>query len=60
MGFGAALVPGGNAVLILHGIPTFSPHAVPDYLALCLGIMILLLISPSLRKLARFPALLRR
>lgn len=55
MGFGAALVPGGNAVLILQGIPTFSPHALPDYLALCLGIAILLQISGRLRTLACFP-----
>ena len=60
MGFGAALVPGGNAVLILHGIPAFSPHAVPDYLALCLGITVMLEISGRLRTLARFPAMVHR
>jgi len=60
MGFGAALVPGGNAVLILHGIPAFSPHAVPDYFALCLGIAVMLRISGRLRTLARFPVMLRR
>jgi hypothetical protein len=38
MGFGAAMVPGGNDVLLLHGIPTLSPHAVPAYLAMLLGI----------------------
>jgi uncharacterized protein len=58
MGFGAALVPGGNAVLILHGIPAFSPHAVPDYLALCLGITVMLQISGRLRTLAHFPSML--
>ena len=60
MGFGAALIPGGNAVLILHAIPAFSPHAVPDYLALCLGIMVMLETSGRLRKLARFPSMLHR
>jgi hypothetical protein len=55
MGFGAVLVPGGNAVLILRGIPTFSPHAVPDYLALCLGILVLLRTSKRLRTFARLP-----
>jgi uncharacterized protein len=60
MGFGAALVPGGNAVLILRGIPAFSPHAVPDYLTLCLGIMVMLQISGRLRALARFPSMLHR
>lgn len=57
MGFGTVLVPGGNAVLILHGIPAFSPHAVPDYLALCLGITVMLQISGRLRTLARFPTM---
>ena len=38
MGFGAALVPGGNDVLLLHGIPSLSPHAVPAYVAMLLGI----------------------
>jgi uncharacterized protein len=52
MGFGVVLVPGGNAALILHGIPAFSPHAVPDYLALCLGITVMLQISRRLRALA--------
>ncbi len=42
MGFGAALVPGGNDVLILHGIPTLSPHALPAYLAMLIGIAITL------------------
>ncbi len=38
MGFGAALVPGSNDVLILHGIPGLSPHALPAYLAMVIGI----------------------
>jgi len=42
MGFGAALVPGGNDVLILHGIPILSPHALPAYLAMLVGIALTL------------------
>ncbi len=37
MGLGAALVPGGNAVLVLYAIPSFSPHAPPAYGALIIG-----------------------
>ena len=35
---GAAMIPGGNDVLILHGIPSLSPHAVPAFLAMLAGI----------------------
>ncbi len=38
MGLGAAMVPGGNDVLLLHGIPTLSPHALPAFGAMLLGI----------------------
>jgi hypothetical protein len=44
MGFGAALVPGGNDVLILHAIPALSPHALPAYLAMLLGIAAALIV----------------
>ena len=37
MGLGTAMVPGGNAVLVLYGIPSFSPHALPAYAALLAG-----------------------
>ncbi len=37
MGVGAALVPGGNDALILHGIPGGSPHALAAYFALLVG-----------------------
>lgn len=43
MGFGTALLPGGNDALILYGIPSLSPHAVPAYLALVAGIAVALL-----------------
>lgn len=38
MGFGAALAPGGNDELLLHGIPILSPHAVPVFIAMLGGI----------------------
>ena len=37
MGIGVALTPGGNDVLILHTIPSGSPHALPAYAALLVG-----------------------
>ncbi len=44
MGLGAALVPGGNDVLLLNAIPALSPHALPAYLAMLAGIAIALLV----------------
>ncbi len=38
MGLGAALVPGGNDVLLLHAIPGLSPHALPAFGSMLLGI----------------------
>lgn len=38
MGIGAAMIPGGNDALLLNGIPNLSPHAVPAYLAMVVGI----------------------
>jgi uncharacterized membrane protein YedE/YeeE len=43
MGLGCALLPGGNDALILYGIPGLSPHALPAYAALLLGIFVALL-----------------
>ena len=43
MGLGVAMVPGGNDVLILNGIPSLSPHAIPAYLAVIAGIAATLL-----------------
>lgn len=43
MGFGTALLPGGNDALVLYGIPGLSPHAIPAYLALVAGIAVALL-----------------
>lgn len=44
MGLGAALVPGGNDVLLLNAIPGLSPHALPSYLAMLAGICIVLIV----------------
>lgn len=43
MGFGVALAPGGNDVLLLYALPTFSPHALPTFLAMLVGITLALL-----------------
>ncbi|MDZ4096120.1 MAG: YeeE/YedE thiosulfate transporter family protein [Paracoccaceae bacterium] len=43
MGFGAVLVPGGNDGLILFGLPSLSPHALPAYGGILLGILMVLL-----------------
>ena len=48
MGIGAALAPGGNDALILYGIPSLSPHAVPAYAAMVVGIAVALI---ALRRL---------
>jgi uncharacterized protein len=48
MGLGTALLPGGNDALILYGIPSLSPHALPAYAALVLGILIALLTMRAL------------
>lgn len=44
MGLGAALVPGGNDVLLLNAIPGFSPHAQPAYLAMLVGVSTALIV----------------
>ena len=43
MGFGAIMIPGGNAKLILQDIPQLSAHAIPAYLAMILGITLTLM-----------------
>jgi hypothetical protein len=48
MGLGAALAPGGNDALILYGIPSLSPHALPTYGAMVVGIAVALI---ALRRL---------
>jgi hypothetical protein len=54
MGFGIALIPGSNAVLILHSLPSLLPYAVPVYVALIIGSGATLLLSRTLRRSAHF------
>ena len=48
MGFGAAMIPGGNDVLLLHDIPSLSPHAVPAFVAILVGIALSLTVMRAL------------
>jgi uncharacterized membrane protein YedE/YeeE len=48
MGFGVALTHGGNDSLVLYAIPILSPHALPAYAALALGVVAGLLTIRSL------------
>jgi hypothetical protein len=48
MGFGVALAHGGNDSLVLYAIPILSPHALPAYAALALGVVTGLLTIRSL------------
>jgi len=50
MGLGALLIPGGNDVLLLSAIPGGSPHAIPAYLCMLLGIGISLSIKALFSK----------
>ena len=43
MGFGAMMVPGGNAALILHDLPSVSLKALLAYLAMVVGIALTLM-----------------
>ncbi len=43
IGAGVVMIPGGNDVLLLHGIPNLSPHAAPAYVAMVLGIATVLI-----------------
>ncbi|GJL91633.1 YeeE/YedE thiosulfate transporter family protein [Hyphococcus sp.] len=38
MGFGAAMIPGGNDSLILYGVGFLSPHALPAFISILAGI----------------------
>jgi len=44
MGIGVALTPGGNDALVLYSLPSLSPHAIPSYLALALGVAVALVL----------------
>lgn len=47
MGIGAALVPGGNDVLLLNAIPGLASHAIPAYLAMLVGVAMALFIQKT-------------
>jgi hypothetical protein len=44
MGIATAMLPGGNDALVLYGIPGFSPHALPAFAAMAIGIAAALLL----------------
>lgn len=48
MGLGTALAPGGNASLVLYGIPSMSPHALPALAAMLVGIALGLVVMRAL------------
>lgn len=48
MGAGAAMIPGGNDGLILFGIPSLSPHALPSWFGIVAGIWMALAIMRAL------------
>jgi hypothetical protein len=48
MGFGTALAPGGNDALVMYGVPTLSPYALPTYVALAAGVAAGLLLLRAL------------
>lgn len=47
MGIGAAMIPGGNDILVLNGIASLSPHAVPAYAAILIGIALVFVMIKS-------------
>ncbi len=55
MGIGAAMIPGGNDGLILFGIPSLSPHALPSWFGIVVGIWVALAVMRALG--ARVPTI---
>jgi uncharacterized membrane protein YedE/YeeE len=53
MGTGAALIPGGNDVLVLHALPALSPHALFAYAALVAGAAAALAVGGWMRRVGR-------
>jgi uncharacterized membrane protein YedE/YeeE len=47
MGLGAALVPGGNDGMLLHGIPALAPHSVTGYLMMLVTMVVLMRWLPN-------------
>lgn len=50
MGVGIAMTPGGNGGLLLEGMPMLSPHALPAYLAMMVGMAAVLLLKKHFSK----------
>jgi hypothetical protein len=50
MGAGASLVPGGNDILLLSGIPGLSAHGLPAYLSMLSGIAVTMLLVMRLQR----------
>lgn len=48
MGIGIIFIPGGNDVLLLNGIPSLSPHALPAYLSIIAGAACLIFIRTKI------------
>jgi hypothetical protein len=55
MGMGAAMIPGGNDGLILFGLPALSPHALPSWLAIIVGVWLALILMRATGR--RIPAI---
>jgi len=53
MGVGIVMVPGGNDGLLLDAIPSLSPHAIPAFIALLIGIASVQLVVPRFSDVGR-------
>ncbi len=53
MGVGIVMVPGGNDGLLLDAIPSLSPHAIPAFVALLVGVAAVLLVLPRFSDVRR-------
>lgn len=45
MGFGAAMIPGGNDTLILYGVGFLSPHALPAFASILAGVALTFIVA---------------
>lgn len=45
MGFGAAMMPGGNDTLILYGVGFLSPHALPAFASILAGVALTFVVA---------------
>jgi len=41
MGLATQLIPGGNGVIIVYGLPSFAPHALTAYFGMTLTLMLI-------------------